>query len=199
VIVTKDYNADSASAKLIAAERAMKLGRYDAALDIYNELQQEYPRGKNTLLGKAVALQNLGRKEEAIAAYQTLLDHDADNIDAHINMLGLVSQKYPAVALQRLESLQEKHPNNLEIAGQKAFVEAQLGRYEEALKSFARIASQDTQNANHVLNMAIVADQAGMKKDAIEYYERALELDTIYSGGRALSREEIFDRLASMR
>ena len=199
VVVNKDYTAGSTPAKLIAAQRAMSLGRYEAALDIYTELQGKFPKGPKTLLGKAVALQHLQREDEAIETYQKLLDIDPDNIDAHINMLGLVSQKYPAVALQRLENLRKKHPENLEIIGQVAFVQAQIGRYEGALKNFGVIASQEPQNAAHILNMAIVADKADMKQQAIAYYERALELDTIYGGGRSIAREQIFDRLATMR
>jgi Flp pilus assembly protein TadD len=199
IVVSRDHGADSTSAKLVAAERAISLGRYDAALDIYMQLEEAYPNGPKTLLGKAVSLQHLGREDEAIATYQKLLDGNPDNLDAHINMLGLVSQRYPAVALQRLEELRKKNPENLEIIGQMAFVHAKIGRYEDALKDFALIASYEDKNANHILNMAIVADRAGFRDQAIEYYERALEVDTIYGGGRSVAREEIFDRLANLR
>lgn len=199
VVVNKDRSANSLSAQIVSAERAIALGRYGAAIEIYTKLLKRSPKHEGALLGRAVALQNLGRVDEAISAYQDVLDASPDNIDAHINMLGLVSHKYPAVALERLSKLSQENPGNIQLMGQIAFVQAQIGRYEEALESFAVIASSDTKNPQHILNMAIVADQAGLKSEAIEYYQQALDLDTVYGGGRSIARDEIFDRLANLR
>ncbi len=200
VVVDKTAKADSASARLEAAKRAMDLGRFEASIRIYEGLLEETPKDPAVLIGYAAALQKSGRDDEAIATYEDLLSLEPDNIDAHINMLGLIGNRYPAVALQRLKALDGKSNEfNPALVGQIAFVQAKLGRYKPALKSYALIASREPENALHFLNMAIVADRAGLQKEAVEYYEQALEIDTIYSGGRSLSRDQIFDRLAQLR
>ena len=47
--------------------------------------------------------------------------------------------------------------------------------------------------------MAVIADKAGDKKQAISYYEKALEIDTINGGGRSIPREVVYERLAQLR
>lgn len=199
IVVNSEYSSDSIEAKLVAADRALKLGRYAAALEFYNELIAKNDKDTRFLLGKATTLQQMGRDDEAIDAYQALLEVDKDHLDAHINMLGLVSEKYPATALQRLLLLEDKNPDNLTLLSQIAYVLAKVGRYEQALEKFSYVSGLEPRNANHVMNMGIIADQAGMTDRAVQYYEEALNIDTIYGGGRSIPRGEIFDRLATLR
>ncbi len=200
VVIDKDYDENSVEARLVSAKRAMDLGRYEAALRFYRGLRQDYPKNKDVLLGYATALQEKGKEDEAIVAYQNLLDVDPTNLDAHINMLGLVAQRYPAVALQRLNILNEEQKSfNPSIVGQIAFVQARLGHYEDALSSYAVLSAKQPDNPLHILNMGIVADKAGWKDKAIKYYEQAIEVDSIYGAGNGFDRDQIFDRLAQLR
>lgn len=199
IIVEENNSANSLGAKLTAAKRATELGRYEAALEIYTGLEEEYPKNKQVLLGKAVSLQNLGHEDHAIAAYESLLDLDSENLDAHINMLGIVAKKYPAVALQRLQELKDKHKNHQGIISQMAYVQAGMGRYKEALNNYGVLAAQNPKNTEYLLNMAIVADKAGYKKEALKYYQEALDVDTIYGGKGNLDRSAIFDRIVALR
>ncbi|MCB1531509.1 MAG: tetratricopeptide repeat protein [Alphaproteobacteria bacterium] len=199
VVVRKNHSAGSHQAKMVSAERAMTLGRYDSALTLYDELYTNNKRDPNILLGRAAALQKLGRNEEAIQTYDALLDLRPDNLEAQVNMLGLMGDRYPAVALQKLSDLKEKNPDNVSIIAQMAVAEAGLGRYDEAVRYLGVAASIEPQNALHLFNMAVIADRAGSRDEAIKYYERALEVDTVYGGGRTIPREAVFERLALLR
>ena len=57
----------------------------------------------------------------------------------------------------------------------------------------------EPQNATHLFNMAVIADRAGERDQAIQYYEEALETDTLYSAGKSIPRESVFQRLADLR
>ncbi|MCB1563730.1 MAG: tetratricopeptide repeat protein [Alphaproteobacteria bacterium] len=199
IVVRKDAGKDSKSARLVAADRAIKLGRYEAALEIYEGLYAKNRRDPNVLMGRAVALHNLGRTEEAIRAYEELLDIRPKNVEARINMLGVLGQKYPAVALQRLLKLYEDNPDNVGIVAQIAVVQAQMARYNEAIRYLGVAASMEPNNASHVYNMAVIADRAGNKKEAIRFYENALEVDTLSGAGQSIPRDVIFARLAQLR
>ncbi len=199
VIVKKDYAANTSEAQVISAQRAILLGRYDSALRIYDALYEKNPNDPEVLLGRAIALQKLGRNEQAVAAYETLLDARPDNLEAKINMLGLIGERYPAVALQRLQELEANNPHDVRILAQAALLEAKFGRYEDALASLGTAASLDENNANHVFNMAVIADRAGKKDDAIHYYEQALEIDTVYGGSHSIPRDAVYERLAQLR
>jgi Flp pilus assembly protein TadD len=199
IVVKKDYSGNSRQAELVSAERAIALGRYDSALEIYNQMYAKNSRDPNIVMGRAIALQHLGQQEEAIAAYEELLDLRPGNTQAEINMLGLMGQQYPAVALQRLGELREKEPRNVAIVGQMAVLQANMGQYEDAMKYLGMAASLEPNNANHMYNMAVVADLAGKKDSAVEFYEQALEVDSIYGGNRSIPREAVFERLSRLR
>ncbi|MCC7304803.1 MAG: tetratricopeptide repeat protein [Alphaproteobacteria bacterium] len=199
IIVKKNYGAGSRPAQLVAAQRAVQLGRYDSALRIYDELYKKDKNDPNVLLGRAVALQKLGQTDAAIGAYQQLLDIRPDNVDAKVNMLGLMSKRYPAVALRRLMDIREERPNDASVIAQIAVIHGEMGQYDEALEYLGMAASVEPNNAAHYYNMAVIADHAGKKPDAIRYYEQALETDTIYGGGHSVPRDSIYVRLAQLR
>ena len=199
VVATKKYNAGSKEARLVAAERAMKLGRYESALQIYDGLYASNKRDPNILLGRAVALQRIGDDDGALLAYEELLKRRPNNVDAQVNMQGLLSKRYPAVALRNLMELHEENPGDVSIIAQIAVVEAQMSRYPEAIRYLGMAASMEPDNPSHVFNMAVIADRAGDRKKAIQYYEEALEIDTLYTAGGSVPRESIFERLAQLR
>ena len=199
VIVTKDREASSPHAQMTAAERAMMLGRYDAAARIYDELYAKNKKDPNILLGRAIAYQKSGQTQQATEAYQALLEIQPSNMEAQLNMLGLMAQQYPSVAMQRLKSLSDKNPNNPGLYAQMAVVDANMGNYDEAMQYLGTAASIDPNNASHLYNMAIIADRAGKKNDAIQYYQKALEVDTIYGDSRSIPREAALARLAQLR
>ncbi|MCB9982097.1 MAG: tetratricopeptide repeat protein [Rhodospirillales bacterium] len=199
IVTRKQANPGSKEARLIAAERATRLGRYESALEIYEGLYVSNKRDPNILLGRATALQRAGYDDEAIAAYEELLEIRPHNVEAQINLQGLMSKRYPAVALRNLKDLNEDQPGNSAVIAQLAVVEAQLGHYAEAIRYLGVAASMEPNNANHVFNMAVIADRAGDKKQAIRFYEEALEVDTLYGAGKTIPRETVFERLAQLR
>lgn len=199
IVVTKNAAPSARQAQLVAAERAIALGRYDAALEMYDGMYQKNSRDPNVLMGRAVALQHLGQDDEAIRAYEELLNIRPENIEAQVNMIGLIGQRYPAVGLQRLMDLRQKQPGNVALLGQIAVMQANMGNYEDAFKYLGMAAGMEPHNASHLFNMAVTADRAGKKADAVNYYEQALEVDTIYGGGRSIPRDAIYERLARLR
>ena len=199
IIAKKDYNQSSQEALLESASRALKLQRYEAALEMYEQLHAKNKRDRRILMGLAVSQQYAGRTESAIQTYETLLDIDPKNADAMVNMLGLLRAQYPEVALRRLLDLQERFPGNAGIAAQIGLTQAELGHYDDAVRYMQMAASLEPRNAQHLFNIAVIADRKGAAGDAIKYYEQALEADAVYSGGKSLPRETIYDRLAKLR
>lgn len=199
-LVVKDVKkADALDTQVVAADRALKLGLYDSAMDMYDKLYAKNKRDPRILMGRAITLQHLQRFDEAMQNYQELVDIYPSNVEAQINMLGLLSARYPAVALQRLLDLREKNPDNVGVVAQIAVTEANLRDYDAAMRFLGVAASMEPENPSHVYNMAVVADRAGKKEEALKYYEKALEVDSIYGGGHTLPREQIYQRLAALR
>ena len=132
-------------------------------------------------------------------SFQTLLDINPDNTEAQINMLGILSRKFPAIATRQLKDLAEKNPDNVALFAQIAVSEAQAGNFDSAIRYMGVATSMDPNNATNYYNLAIIADQAGAKNDAVKYYEMALETDTIYGGGKSIPRDQVYTRLAQIR
>lgn len=198
VVVEKTRDANDSEALLVSASRALKLGRYDAAVDMFESLYKTNRRDPRVLMGMAVAYQHVGREDSAIKSYEELLDVDQNNADALVNMLGLLRKQYPEVALRRLMNLYSKYPNNAGIAAQIGVTQGGLGETDDALRYLNIASSIEPHNAQHMFNMAVVLDRAGRKSEAITYYQRALETDAVYGGSRSVPRDQIYDRLSAL-
>ena len=199
VVVNKTHNAQSQESLMISASRALKLGRYEAAIEMYDSLYSRNPKDPAILLGRAVAYQKAGRADTALKIYDELLAVDKNNESALLNMLGLLREQYPEVALRRLMNLHEQYPGNAGISAQIGLTQADLGQYDDALRYLGMAASVEPRNAQHMFNMGIVADRKGDKTQALKFYEQALEVDAVYGGGRSIPREKIYDRLSALR
>ncbi len=199
ITVTKNKSANSVDAKYVAAQRAMTLGRYDSALNILDALYERNSGNARIVMGRATTLQKLGRFDEAMQMYEKLSKIEPHNIDVKVNMLGLLSTRYPSVALRRLIDLHSQYKSHVGVTAQLAVAYAQAGDADSALSYLGAAASMDPHNANHLFNMAVIADRAGYKDDAVKYYERALEVDTIHGAGRSIPRDSVYQRLAQIR
>lgn len=199
VIVKKSAPANAMSSQLVSAERAISLGRYDSALEIFDNLHKKNKRDSRVNMGRAIALQKLGRFDEAMKSYEAVSRALPQNLDVKINMLGLLGTRYPSIALRRLIDLQKKHSTHSGVNAQLAIAYSQTGDSANALRFMGIAASHDPRNANHLFNMAVIADRAGKKKEAISYYEKSLELDTVHGAGRSIPRDAVYERLARIR
>ena len=199
VIVNKDKSENSEASLLVAANRALKLQRYDAALEMYDQLYAKNKRDVRIVMGRAIAQQNMGLNESAIQSYEEVLALKPDNAEALVNMMGLVRKQYPEIALRRLQEMYGRYPNNAGIAAQIGITNAGLGHYDDAMRYLGIASTLEPRNAQHLFNMAIAADRQGNKPVAIQLYERALEVDVMYGAGRSIPRESIYDRLSALR
>jgi hypothetical protein len=194
-IETKDL-----SREVISANRALKLGRYEAANEMYEDLYRVNPKDEGILSGRALVFQKMGMNQQAIAAYEQLLKLYPNNIDAIVNLSGIIRKEYPAVALNKLLDLREKYPNNVFVIAQLGVTYADAGNFQDAIKSLITASEMDPQNPLHFYNLAVILEKASEPKEAIKNYEKALEVDSIFGEGKKqVSREKIYDRLAFLR
>ncbi len=199
IVRSSHLNTDKKSVRLVSAERAMSLGRFASAVTMFDDLYELNKNDARVLMGRAVSLQNVGRFDEAMQMYEELSKIEPDNIDAKVNMLGLLGTRYPSIALRRLLDLHKSNKSNVVLTAQIAIAYAKTGDAASALRYLGMAASMEPDNANHVFNMAVISDKAGDEKKAAYYYEKALELDTVHGAGRSIPRDMVYERLAQIR
>jgi len=199
VVVERSAGANSFSSQLVSAQRALSLGRYSSALEIYENLYKKDRNNTRVLMGLAVAQQNNGFNESAIATYEELLKKDPKNVDATVNMLGLITAGNPEQAYIKLSQIWENNNRSPAVASQLGLTAAQLGDLEKAIRYVGIASSIEPNNPNHYYNMAVISDRAGLTKQAIEFYQKSLEMDASTNAFRILSRDVIYERLAVLR
>lgn len=199
IVVRQNEKEGSYESTLVAAGRALKLGRYSSAMEMFNTLYKKNSRDPRVLMGLAVAQQKSGLTESSIRTYEELLKRDPNNKEALVNMLGIMKDQYPEVALRRLLDLQQKYPNHPGVSAQIGMTHAAQGQYDAALKYLGIAISLEPDNAVHFFNMAVIADRKGAKDQAIDWYEQALQIDAAYGASRSIPRDTVYDRLSTLR
>ena len=169
--------------KLAQAQAAIKQNPTDAAA--------HYIRG--------TALAALGRKEEALSAFDKAIELDPRHAPGHNNKgtalaaLGRLEEALVAYgkAIELDPSLAAAHNN-------RGFALAALGRLEEALVAYDKAIRYEPRHLKALINRGIALAALGRKEEAIESYNRAIEFDATlaaahYNKGNALASLERFD------
>lgn len=199
VSVQRKAGAGEYKSQMASATRALTLGQYDAAMEMFEALRRNNPDDVRVLMGLAVAQQRFGLDEAAQHTYESVLALDPDHAEATVNMLGLMQDDKPEEARAKLASLWNKNPQSPAIAAQLGLLSAQLGQTDDAMRYVGIAASLEPHNAGHLYNMAVISDRKGGRGRAIELYEKALEIDATYGAGKSVPRDMIYDRLYYLR
>jgi len=186
-------------AQLAAARAALKQGRTSSALQMFNELQATYPRDSRILMGRALAMQRLGQGDEALVAYEQVLDNDPKNLEALTNMLGLLKQSNPDLAISKLTELRETYPYNAEITAQLGVAMAAKGDFEPALKYLDMADAIKPGSAYVLYNRGVLLDKMGRSREAADIYRQIVRLAADGDIDASLPIETIKRRLAVMK
>lgn len=199
LVVKKDHSAGDVDSRLTAARLALSQDRTSAALQLFNELYDDYPRDKRVLMGRAVSLQKLGQNVEALNAYEDVLTKDPQNLEALTNMLGLLKKTNPTLANQKLIELRQAYPYNADITAQLGISYAAAGDYTEAMRYFDIAESIKPGSAFVLYNKGVLLDKMGRASEAADIYRSILRLAADGNLDQNLPLETIRRRLATLR
>lgn len=199
VSVSKSARASDYEAKMVAANRALAAGQAESAEIIYASLQNSNAKDSRSLMGLAVAHQKAGRTDPAMALYEDILKREPSHVDAMVNYLGLLKDENPDEAYNRLGQLWGENTHNPGVAAQLALTSARVGDISKAMRYMGVAIALEPENASHVYNLAVLADQEGASHQAIAFYKKALEVDAIYGDGSSIPRNLVYDRLSYLR
>ena len=197
--IRKESDAGSIDSRLKSARVALAQGNNGAALGLFNDLHQDYPKDKRILMGRAVSLQKLGQSDEALAAYEAVLNRDPKNIDALNNMLGLLKAKDPQLALEKLQQLHDAYPYQGDIAAQLGISYATTGQYDQALRYLEMADSMKPGSAFVLYNKAVLLDKMGRTREAASLYRYILRLAADGEIDQELPLDSIRRRLAALQ
>ena len=199
VTVRKEADASDIDSRVMVARTALGSGKSAAALQMFDDLHRDYPKDQRVLMGRAVSLQKVGQSDDALAAYEDVLNHDPKNIQALTNMLGLLKAKDPALATEKLEELHKAYPYQADIAAQLGISYGSSGNYPDAQKYLEMADALKPGSAYVMYNRAVLYDKMGKVQQAGELYRQILMMSMNGELDQPLPVDVIRSRLSTLK
>jgi tetratricopeptide (TPR) repeat protein len=161
LLSTQGDKEDLLRERTLAAESYLRLGYMDRALTELEQALQESPTSVSTRLNYALALQKLGRTQQAVAEYQRVLQIDPRNLTAlvrwHIAMITSIGasrsttlevltrirwqlrgegQKHSDAVIREYTQSAEIYPNNADVHFALGQIYQQAGMFDKAIDSY---------------------------------------------------------------
>lgn len=182
--------ADKAGALLI------ELQLHAAALAKFEQSDRVHPGRPETLMNKALCLQALLRREEAVASYAMALAADAENYVARNNMgVVLLDMGRFEEAAAQFRKVTEARPDLVNGFSNLGLALTQLKRCDEALAIFDRAVKLDPDFAEAINNRGNALRSLGRLEQALADFDRAIALKPDYADAHA-NRAACLDDLA---
>jgi len=154
------------------------LGRYDEAIDCYDEALDINPRYADAWNNKGAALGNLGRYDEELACYDEVLDVNPRFAGAWYNKgIALGNLGHTDEALTCYDKALDINPRCAEAWNNKGNVLDNLGRAEEAIDCYDKALDINPRYAEAWNNKGNALDNLGRAEEAIDCYDKVLNIN----------------------
>jgi predicted O-linked N-acetylglucosamine transferase (SPINDLY family) len=177
----------------IRGASARSLGHFDEAETCFARLEQLQPGFAGAPYNLALALEDQGRTQKAIAAYQRALAIDPALAQAH-NNLGILFNRSSEIdkALDHLERARDLRPDMPEVHNSLGTVLRRAGRTKDAMAAFAKAVSLRPDFPGALFNLGVSEEECGDPERAIECFRQVLAM----APGHELARAHLAARLA---
>ncbi len=186
--------------RTLAAETYLRLGYMERAVTELEQALQDGPTSVPTRLNYALALQKLGRSQQAMAEYQRVLQVDPHNIAAlvrwHISMItgngagrakalevltrirwqlrGAGQRNYDTV-VSEYNHAAEEHPHNADVHFALGQMHQQAGNFDKAIDSYTQAMRDSSLETMARISAAHCLLAQGKPEAAIQQLEQALQ------------------------
>ncbi len=197
ISIIQGHKADPLDDQLNEAYRAFHRDKLNHASRLYSDVLQQEPSNRDALLGLAAIAIKQQRPGDARAIYQQLLRlHPGDSVAtaALSNIETSIDSQLNETQL-KLMLRQQPSAAHLHFALGSRYANQQ--RWPEAQSAFFNAWSSDKSNADYSFNLAVSLDHLGKHQQALNFYQRSLQLQHHSSAG--FSVEAIERRIHTLR
>ncbi|MDQ3967043.1 MAG: tetratricopeptide repeat-containing serine protease family protein, partial [Thermoproteota archaeon] len=175
------------SSPTLDSEKIIDLGntyygkhQYVKAIEQYEIILND-PNYANAWYNKGLALDNLGKHQEAIACYDNALEIDPNCANPWNNKGNALANlsKYEE-AIKHYDKALDIDPNAAPVWNNKGSALANLSKYEEAIKHYDKALDIDPNYANAWNNKGNALANLSKYEEAIKHYDKALDIDPNY-------------------
>jgi len=154
------------------------LGRYDEAINCFDEAIRLDPNLAPAWYNKGLSLGKLERYEDAINAFNEAIRLDPNHANAWYSKgNALFSQGNYDEAIKAFDETIRLNPNYANAWNNKGNALHDLGKYDEAIKAFDETIRLDPNHANAWYNKGNALHDLGKYDEAIKCYDEAIRLD----------------------
>jgi arylsulfatase A-like enzyme/tetratricopeptide (TPR) repeat protein len=177
-------NPDDAETAALLGRYLSDAGRPAAAVALLEPFVEKIDPLPNVLMARGVALAQLGRAEEALAAFEQVRKGDPTNALALVNMgtVHLVAHHYGRARLA-FEAALAVNPRMAQAHNSLGVIAAETGHADEAIERWMRAFEVDPRNVDTLFNLGSFLRRRGRASEARPYLESFLREapPTLYS------------------
>jgi len=163
--------------KVAAGYAAYAAGDLNGARSAYQEALREEPGNRDALLGLAALDVRSTRYESAEALYLRALQIDPRDADTQAALIALRSGRSdPLVTESRVKTLIAADPSAHALHFTLGNQLAAQNRWAEAQQEYFKAYVAEPDNADFAYNLAVSLDHLHQRRQALEYYQRAISL-----------------------
>lgn len=157
-----------------------ELKEYDAALASFQQASNAEPRNAAPMLNEAMLLESMGKKKEAIAAYNKVLGIDSENPLAMNNVAFLNAEDGVNLdqAMTFAEKAKQRFPDSPDVSDTLGYVYYQKHLNTEALQIFKDLVAAHQNNPTFLFHFALALEKNGDKGAARDEARKALQFST---------------------
>ena len=191
----KPRNTKSPESLIDNAYLAYRAGKLNESRQMYLDILGKNPRNIDALLGLAAISQQLGEDNFATRYYLRALALDPRNAVANAGMSMLNMNESSE---SRLKSLLREQNDSAALHFALGNIYAKQSRWGKAQLAYFDAYTLDANNAELSLNLAVSLDHLGQTKYAVQYYQRALQLDNISKQPHSFNHAQISQRVEEL-
>ncbi len=182
--------------QLSRAYDALRAGRLDEAVHLYEGVLKSEPRNVDALLGRAAIAQQQGNADLATRYLFQVLQVDPSNTLAQGGLINLLGSADPQSAESKLKSLIAKDPSAF-LYFSLGNLYADQGNWPAAQAAYFQAHHLARANPDYAFNLAVSLEHLSQPKLALNFYRQALELAGV--AGRAnFDPEAVRDRITKL-
>ena len=158
------------------AASLLRLGRYEEALELFDEILEKFPLGVQWEFDKALTLSKLGRDNEAFDLYSKILDRDPTDLGSLINK-GLLCQKSGDLkqAVQLYSTALESHPDDIDALINLGNIAYKLNEFDDASQYYTRTVDLDPGFATGWYNLGLSCRALGLVNQSNQCFTSFLQ------------------------
>lgn len=162
--------------QVLQAYQAWQQGRLNEATALYQTALQQQPANMDALLGLAAIASQRSQPDQAVRYYSKALQLDPHNPTAQAGLINLADAADPATAGIRLKQLSASHPDNAALHYALGNHYSRQNNWQAAETAYFSAFERDSRNPDYAFNLAVSLEHMEQPKQALTYYERALQL-----------------------